>query len=454
MKSNTEMRREAIEKLKKWKTNPRRKPLLLLGARQVGKTWLMQEFGKSHYEQVAYIRLDKDEEMKQRFDKSGYDIKRLLHDMEVRVGFSISPENTLIILDEIQECPQALTSLKYFCEEAREYHIMAAGSLLGVTQHSGTGFPVGKVNMLHLYPMSFTEFLDASGQEMLCQELRKRNWDIINTFSETLADLLRLYYYIGGMPEVVSTYLETKDLAAVREVQHEILSSYRNDFSKHIPATLAAKVSMLWESVPAQLAKENKRFIYKEVHKNMRAKDLEDALDWLIRAGLIYRVNRITKPALPLNPYEEGAFKLYFLDVGLLAAKTRLEASVILHGNRIFQEFKGALAEQYVQQELRAECAMEPYYWLSESTRTEIDFLIEQRMSIIPVEVKAETNLQAKSLKSYCTKYSPPVAVRTSMHTFYKQKIGNEDSSTTLIELPLYAVCCMTEECSEAMEEN
>lgn len=442
------MKRNAIEKLKNWKENPRRKPLLLLGARQVGKTWLMQEFGKQHYEQVAYIRMDKDEEMKQSFSNSGYNINRMIRDIEVRMGFKLIPGKTLIILDEIQECPPALTSLKYFCEEAREHHIIAAGSLPGVTQHSGTGFPVGKVNMLHLYPISFTEFLDAMGQEMLCMELRNRNWERINTFAETLADMLRLYYYIGGMPEVVSTYLATKDLAAVREAQHEILSSYSNDFSKHIPATLAAKVSMLWESVPAQLAKENKRFVYKEVHKNMRAKDLEDALNWLIRAGLIYQVNRISKPALPLNPYEEGAFKLYFLDVGLLAAKARLEASVILQGNRIFQEFKGALAEQYVQQELRAECAMMPYYWLSESTRTEIDFLIEHRMSILPIEVKAERNLQAKSLKSYCTKYAPPIAVRASMHNFCKQKIGNNNPSTILIELPLYAICCLAEECS------
>lgn len=448
------MRRNAIENLKKWKENPRRKPLLLLGARQVGKTWLMQEFGKTHYEHVAYIRLDKDEEMKQRFDKSGYDIPRLLNDIEVRVGFSLIPGKTLIIIDEIQESPSALTSLKYFCEDAREHHIIAAGSLLGVTQHSGTGFPVGKVNMMHLYPMSFTEFLDALGKDKLCSELKNRNWDLITSFSETLADLLRLYYYIGGMPEVVSTYMETKNLDEVRIIQQEILDSYSSDFSKHIPSTLASKVSMLWESVPAQLAKENKRFIYSEVNKNMRAKDLEDALNWLLRAGLIYRINRITKPALPLNPYEEGAFKLFFLDVGLLAAKTRLEASVILQGNRIFQEFKGALAEQYVQQEVRAECNIAPYYWLSESSRIEIDFLMEHRMSIVPIEVKAETNLQAKSLKSYCTKYTPEIAVRTSMSTYYKQKIGNNETPTTLIDLPLYAVCTMTAECSDAMQDN
>lgn len=443
------MRREAIEKLKKWKENPRRKPLLIMGARQVGKTWLMKEFGRQNFESVAYIRFDKDREMKQPFSTGGFNIKNLLIAIEARVGFRIHPDKTLIILDEIQECPEAITSLKYFCEEAREYHIMAAGSLLGVHQHEGTGFPVGKVNMLPLYPMSFTEFLDAMGKDILHQELIKRNWPLITNFSDTLSQLLRLYYFVGGMPEAVNTYIETSDFNAVREVQNEILASYAGDFSKHIPATLAAKVSMLWESVPSQLAKENKRFVYKEVHKNMRSKDLEDALDWLLRAGLIYRVNRISKPSLPINPYVEGAFKLYFLDVGLLGAKTNLQASTLLYGNKVFQEFKGALTEQYVQQQLRAECDMTPYYWVSESARAEVDFLIEHQMNIVPIEVKAEQNLQAKSLKSYCQKYAPVVAVRTSMHSYYKQQIGNEEQQYSLVDLPLYAICTLAEECSE-----
>lgn len=445
------MKREAIYALEKWKNNPGRKPLLLLGARQVGKTWLMKEFGRTHYEQVAYIRLDKDEEMKHQFTRSGYNISSLLTAIEARVGFSIRADNTLLILDEIQESPHALTSLKYFCEEAREYHIIAAGSLLGVHQHSGTGFPVGKVNRMTLYPMSFTEFLDAMGKEKLCAELKKRNWDIITSFASTLEEMLRLYYYIGGMPEAVSTYLTTHDFNAVREIQEEILADYSGDFSKHIPPQLAAKVSMLWESVPTQLAKENKRFVYKEVQKNMRARDLEEAMDWLIRAGLIYRVNRISKPALPLNPYAEGAFKLFFLDVGLLGAKTGIDASIILYGNRIFQEFKGALAEQYVQQQLRAESALEPYYWLSESMRAEIDFLIQHHMTVIPIEVKAELNLQAKSLKSYCHQFSPTVAVRTSMHTYHRQVLSSAGTPTTLIDLPLYAVCNLAEECRDCL---
>lgn len=437
------MKRAKIKDLERWKENPRRKPLLLLGARQVGKTWLMQEFGRQHYEKVAYIRFDRDDELKQIFEKSGYDIPQLMTSIEAKIGHKVEAGKTLIIFDEIQECPHALTSLKYFCEEAREQHIIAAGSLLGVHQHSGTGFPVGKVNIHTLYPMSFTEFLQAIGKELLCEQIEEGNWELISSFSETLSQLLRVYYYVGGMPEAISTYIETGDLNEVRSVQEDILTSYAGDFSKHIPASLAAKVSMLWNSVPAQLAKENKRFIYKDVQKNMRAKDLEDALDWLLRAGLIYRINRITKPSLPINPYEEGAFKLYFLDVGLLGAKTGVEASVIIHGNRIFQEFKGALTKQYVQQELRAVCGLTPYYWVSESMRAEVNFLVETCMSVIPIEVKAELNLQAKSLKTYCTKHTPPVAVRMSMQNYLQQDTG----ATPLLNLPLYAVCTFVQEC-------
>lgn len=444
------MKRAKIKDLERWKENPRRKPLLLLGARQVGKTWLMQEFGRLHYEKVAYIRFDRDEELKQVFERSGYNIPLLLSSVEAKIGFKVEAGKTLIIFDEIQECPHALTSLKYFCEEAREHHIIAAGSLLGVHQHSGTGFPVGKVNIQTLYPMSFTEFLQATGKELLCEHIEAGNWELISSFSETLSQLLRVYYYVGGMPEAISTYIETGDFNEVRHVQEDILTSYAGDFSKHIPASLAAKVSMLWNSVPAQLAKENKRFIYKDVQKNMRAKDLEDALDWLLRAGLIYRINRITKPSLPINPYEDGAFKLYFLDVGLLGAKTGVDASVIIHGNRIFQEFKGALTEQYVQQELRAECGLTPYYWVSESMRAEVDFLVETCMSVIPIEVKAELNLQAKSLKTYCTKHTPPVAVRMSMQNYLQQDTG----ATPLLNLPLYTVCTFVQECQNIISRH
>ena len=450
IKLKKEMKREKLQELKAWKANPRRKPLLLMGARQVGKTWLMQEFGRLYYERTAYIRFDKDEEIKQVFATSGYHIPTLIMAIEAKVGFQLQAGKHLVILDEIQECPHALTSLKYFCEEAREHHIIAAGSLLGVHQHVGTGFPVGKVNMQTLYPLSFTEFLQATGKEILCEQLKKGNFELLDSFAHTLASMLRLYYYVGGMPEAVCAYIETQDFNEVRQVQDEILASYAADFSKHIPANLASKVSMLWDSVPVQLAKENKRFIYKDVHKNMRAKDLEDALDWLLRAGLIYRVNRVSKPALPINPYADGAFKIYFLDVGLLGAKTGIEANVVINGNTIFQEFKGALTEQYVQQQLRAECNVAPHYWLSESQRAEVDFLMECHASVVPIEVKAAQNLQAKSLKSYCNKYTPPVAVRCSMAPYYKQEL----QATTLINLPLYAVCHITQQCRDAINEQ
>lgn len=446
------MKRTALTALEQWKKSPRRKPMLLMGARQVGKTWLMQEFGRKHYKQTAYIRLDRDEEMRRIFESNTGNPEILLRNLQARVGFRITPEDTLIILDEIQECPAGLTALKYFCEDAREYHIIAAGSLLGIHQHNGTGFPVGKVNMMTLYPMSFTEFLAAMGKEILSEELKNRNLALIHNFSQTLTELLRLYYYIGGMPEVVETYRNTQDFNQVREVQHEILGSYTNDFRKHIPPSLSAKVNLLWESIPRQLAKENKRFIYSEVQKNMRAKDLEDALDWLKRAGLIYRIQRVSKPAIPLNPYEDGAFKLFFLDVGLLGAKTDLNVSTLLKGNQIFQEFKGALTEQYVQQQLRAECNISPYYWVSESLRAELDFLFHYNMEIVPVEVKAELNLQAKSLKSYCRKFTPALAIRTSMHEYFRQEIAvGEGKTTTLIDLPLYSLCTLKTECDDAL---
>lgn len=328
---------------------------------------------------------------------------------------------------------------------------MAAGSLLGVRQHEGTGFPVGKVNSLMLYPMSFTEFLRAVGKEGLAELTEAGNWRALAPFHERLSELLRLYYFVGGMPEAVLRYVETADFSLVREVQRELVFNYEQDFSKHAPKNVAAKIAQIWDSVPTQLAKENKRFLYGDVKKGWRAKDLEDAMDWLLRAGLIYYCHRITKPALPVDSYRDGAFKVFFSDVGLLGAKAGLDASVLIQGNRIFQEFKGALAEQYVQQQLRAECGISPSYWLSESSRTELDFLFQSAMSIVPVEVKAELNTQAKSLKAYCAKFTPPVAVRTSMHEYHTQPLALPDGGNTqLIDLPLYAVCRIAAECAAA----
>ena len=435
------MKRDAIEQLLKWKKNPLRKPLLLLGARQVGKTWLMQEFGRLHFKKVAYIRFDSDERMRSSFEQD-YDVKRLLNAIQLAAGFKLTPKDTLIILDEIQECPRAITSLKYFCEEAREYHIVAAGSLLGLFEHTGTGFPVGKVDIMHLYPMSFREFLVATGNELYRDALEAKDWRLITDFSSKYEELLKLYYVVGGMPEAVYTYVRTNDFSMVRSVQDGILLGYQRDFSKHAPAEDTSRISLIWDSIPEQLARENKKFMCSAVQSGLRMRDLESPMQWLIDAGLIYKVTRISKPAFPPDAYREAAFKVFFIDVGLLGAKTRLPVDVILEGNRIFTEFKGALAEQYVQQQLRAVCSIEPYYWATANSQNEIDFLVQSGLDMVPVEVKAEKNLQAKSLKSFCKKYHVAKAVRVSMASWCEQDmpIADDGSSCRLINLPLYAV--------------
>lgn len=446
------MKRRLEQDLKKWKDNPMRKPLLLLGARQVGKTWLMRHFGDENYKDVVYIRFDRNERMRRIFETSNYDMKELLLLMQAETNINIKPGDTLIILDEIQDCPAALTSLKYFCEDLPDYHVMAAGSLLGVKQHHGTGFPVGKVNTMTLYPLTFREFLTALEHPHDIDFIELQKWESVKLISDRLTHLLKLYYYIGGMPEVVNTYLQTKDFSAVRSAQNEILSNYANDFSKHVPAMLAAKISLLWESIPHQLAKENKRFIYKEVDNKMRARDLESAMDWLFRAGLIYRVDRINEPSLPIGAYRDGAFKLYFLDVGLLGAKCELEVSTILEKSAIFKEFKGALTEQFVQQELRAESQISPHYWQSDTFRAEVDFVIQTSMNVVPIEVKAEHNTKAKSLLNYCRKYKPVLAVRISMNDFSENNLEtSETTNTTLLDIPLYATFMLLPICKEAL---
>lgn len=438
------MKRDSIQNLINWKQNPRRKPLLLLGARQVGKTWLMKEFGKQHYKKVAYIRFDSNDRLRSAFEQD-YNTERLIEAIQLDVGFKITPKSTLIILDEIQECPRALTSLKYFCEEAPQYHIIAAGSLLGLYEHSGTGFPVGKVDICHLYPMSFREFLQATDNELYTEALDKQDWPLITNFATKYIDLLKLYYVIGGMPEAISTYLDTHDFAQVRVVQQNILLGYQRDFSKHAPPEQTPLISLLWNSIPEQLARENKKFMCKQVQSDMRMRDLEVAMQWLLDAGLIHQVVRISKPAFPADAYRESAFKLFFSDVGLLGAKSQLPVDVILDGNRIFTEFKGAMAEQYVQQELRATSAVIPYYWASANSQSEIDFLVQMGLDMVPVEVKAETNLQAKSLKAFCKKFKCATAIRCSMAPWCLQDmpIADEGSACKLINLPLYAVSQM-----------
>lgn len=436
------MKRTAMTKLVEWKNKARRKPLLLLGARQVGKTWLLKEFGKNHFAKVANIRFDKNPVMRETFEKD-CDVRRLLAALQLEVGFKITPEDTLIIFDEIQTCPSALTSLKYFCEDAPEYAVAGAGSLLGIAEHQGTGFPVGKVDRLYLYPMTFTEFLNATGNEQFSELIASGDWDMLEIFHEKIAEQLRYYYYVGGMPEAVSAYREFGDFGQVRQIQEQLLADYSDDFEKHATKSTAAKIRMIWESIPAQLARENKKFVYSSVKESLRARDLDDAMRWLLASGMIYHVHNVSKPAFPLAAYRENAFKAYFLDVGLLAAKANLGTKTLLNGNAVFQEFKGALAEQYVQQQLRAESNMAPYYWSERFPVGEVDFIVESQDSIIPIEVKAEKNLQAKSLKSYCRKHRPGLAFRISMGRFFRQSVvadAESKYSYTLIDLPLFAV--------------
>lgn len=426
------MERYAIQQLIDWKNKKNHKPLIIQGARQVGKTWLMQEFGKRYYEQVAYINFDIDEKSREIFN-TDYDTNRMLMDIGLATKIKINPENTLIILDEIQECPRALTSLKYFRENAPQYDIIVAGSLLGVACHEGTGFPVGKVSFMNLYPLSFKEFLLAMDEERFVELLNNKDYKTIKLFNNKYEKLLKQYCYVGGMPEIVSDFVENKDFTSVRELQLEILSAYEEDFTKHIPENTVAKIRLLWKSIPAQLSKENKKFIYGAVKEGARARDFEAALSWLINSGLIYRVNKITKPDLPIMAYEDfSAFKLFVLDVGLLGAMTGLEAETIIDGNRIFEEFKGAIAEQYVLQQFKTIKDLPIMYWSNETSRAEIDFVVQLKSNVVPVEVKAETNLQAKSLKVYIEKFKPNYAIRTSMADY--------KTTDNLIDLPLYCV--------------
>lgn len=425
------MKRNALQKLCKWKKSSRRKPLIIRGARQVGKTWLMKEFGRQNFKNVVYINFDSNPKMAALFEGS-LDVPRLISGLQIYSGEKIKPQETLLIFDEIQEVPRALTSLKYFCEDAPEYAVISAGSLLGVALHQGTSFPVGKVDFLDLYPMGFTEFLEATGHENLSELLRNRDWSMITAFKEKYIELLRYYYFIGGMPEAVQVFISENDLGAVRKIQENILNAYEQDFSKHAPAETVSKIRMVWQSIPSQLAKENRRFVYGSLRKGARAKDFELAIQWLRDCGLIEQVIRLSKPSLPLPAYADEGFKIYLSDVGLLGAMSGLDVETLLQGNRLFIEFKGALTEQYVAQQLRSELGIKPFYWSAEHATAEVDFVFQSGMNIYPLEVKAEENLKAKSLKVYTEKYEPPLTIRTSMSDFRKE--------ANLVNLPLYAI--------------
>jgi predicted AAA+ superfamily ATPase len=430
-----DMKRAAIEKLIEWKNSLHRKPLVIDGARQVGKTWLIQEFGRISYKKVIYINFDIDSEV-HAFFEDNLNPENIIRSLEYKAGSKIIPADTLIIFDEIQECNRALRSLKYFCEDAPQYHVISAGSLLGVAIHHGDSFPVGKIDRLELFPMNFSEFLDAVGENRYEMIVKDRRYEKISIIECELIARLKQYYFVGGMPEAVREFSETGDYEKVRNIQRTILRSYESDFSKHIDIQSIPRVGMIWNSLPKQLSKENKQFIYSDMKEGARANQFETALYWLEHVGLAYKVNRVETPSLPLSAYGKEAFKLYMIDVGLLSACTGLTLQNLAEPNpKIFNQFKGALTEQFVLQELKSlPLDMRIYYWANDRRKgtAEVDFLIQYEGKIIPMEVKAERNLQAKSLQAYIKYYNPEIAVRTSL--------GQCGKHSSIWDIPLYLI--------------
>lgn len=426
------MERFLMDDLVGWKNSVRRKPLVLNGARQVGKTWLLMEFGARHFESVAYVNLDNNLGLASQFDV-GYDLPRILLMIQAESGQRVIPGKTLVVLDEVQECPKALTSLKYFCENAPELAVVAAGSLLGITFHEGTGYPVGKVDMLDLHPLSFREFLDATGNPMLREVVDSGDKQLLGSLAAKFRELLKQYYFVGGMPEAVATFVESADLSAVRAVQEGVLFGYERNISKHLGAAGAERALSAWRSLPAHLGQENKKFVFGHIGEGARARDYRSAITWLTQAGIATRVPRVSKPGVPLSAYaDESAFKLFSLDVGLLCALSRLDASSIVDGNALFTEFRGALTEQYVCQQLVSDCNLSPCYWSAENSRGEVDFLVQRGGRVYPIEVKAEENLRSKSLRAFSGRYPGTVPRRFSLSGFCDQG--------WMRNVPLYAI--------------
>lgn len=425
------MERSIYSSLKKWKESSTRKPLILQGARQVGKTYILKEFGAREYSEVVYINCDDNNDMQNMF--VDYDVDRIIRSMSAISGVSIKPSTTLLILDEIQEVERGLASLKYFCEKAPEYHVAVAGSLLGITLHEGTSFPVGKVDMLYMYPMDFEEFLLAMGKEQLVELLRNNSWAALTPLRGMLTELLRQYYFVGGMPEAVKTYVERGDIWEVRSIHSKIIDAYRNDMSKHVPKQQVQRINMVWNSIPSQLARDNKKFIYGALRKGARANDFEIAIQWLVDSGLVHKVHRISKPVVPLKFYEDMAsFKLFLLDCGLLGALSETPPEQILIGDNVFEEYKGAFTENYVLQQLKSLPRTFVYYYSNDNSTLEIDFVVQHDAHIIPIEVKAEENLRAKSLRQFVTDNSGLHGVRFSMSDYREQD--------WLTNVPLWAV--------------
>lgn len=426
------MYRESIVSLNKWKEDKFRKPLIVRGARQVGKTWLLQEFGRISYSKFVYVNFE-DTPTLQNIFANDFDIERIITVLQIYTQTSITAEDTLIILDEIQSAERGITSLKYFCEKAPQYHVVAAGSLLGMGLHSQVSFPVGKVDFLDMRPLSFSEFLLSLNESALVEALNAKNWSVISIFTEKLKEYLRYYFYVGGMPEVVDAFAQTRDWQLIRRIQNRILNSYEGDFSKHAPKETVPRIRMVWQSISSQLAKENKKFVYGVIREGARAKDFELAIQWLVDCGLLLKSHRVSKPGIPLAVYQDiSAFKLFLHDVGLLGAMAGLNVRTIIEGDEIFTEFKGALTEQYVMQQLRLDSERYIGYWTNERSTAEVDFVIQEEGEVIPIEVKSGENLKAKSFRLFCEKYQPKKAIRTSL-TDYKEESWMEN-------VPLYAI--------------
>jgi len=435
------MYRYKIKELIHWKISSNRKPLIVFGARQVGKTWLIQEFGKQEYRQTVYVNFEKMKLVRNLFEED-FDIQRILSSLSIFARTAINPDDTLIVFDEIQAAVGGLASLKYFYEDAPQYHVIAAGSLLGMNLHQNVSFPVGKVDFLYLKPLSFIEFLKAFDEEGLANLLENRacelseanpDWKIVSVFKEKFVSYLRYYLFVGGMPEVVSQFVAHRDFRSARLLQRNILASYQNDFSKHAPKGIVPRINMVWKSIPSQLSKENKKFFYGVIKGGARAKEFELAIQWLLDCGLLHQCFRISKPYLPLSAYQDlSAFKLYHNDVGLLGAMAKLPLKTILDGNAIFTEFKGAFTENFVIQQLLLNEDNDIYYWTNENSTAEVDFVVQNEEEIIPIEVKSSTNIKSASFKFFCEKYKPAKAIRTSLSD-YKQE-------EWMVNVPLYAI--------------
>jgi len=431
------MYRSAIDRLEKWKNSQSRKPMVVYGARQVGKTWLMKEFGAKNFDSTAYITFDLDSLYKNIFEKD-FSVPRIIHELSVATGVNITPD-TLIIFDEIQECPRALTSLKYFSDNAPEYQIIAAGSLLGVMTLEGTGFPVGKIEMMTIYPMSFFEFLEAVEPRYM-QIIKPLELSAISTFHDAITVLLKQYFYTGGMPAVVDKYRETRDFGEARKLQRMILDAYYADFAKHIPSSVIARTRDIWDSVPTQLGRENKRFLYSGMKEGSRGRDYETALNWLVNTNLVLKQYRVSLPNMPLMGYKEPAiFKLFMNDIGLLSARAGLDIKLYIEDNvKTFSHYKGALAEQFVLQELIATNDSLPiFYWAADKNTAEIEFVIQYNNQIIPIEVKSGTNVSSKSLNAYINTFAPARAVRASLK--------NYAVTDKLYSIPLYLTGALAE---------